>query len=111
MELLQIGIFLKIWKRFAKNTEINCLRHLLNIVQIMVSLFRMAYYSRINNFICIQGAMIAWNGCEKIINKSKLIVEVKDQTKDYFNSLIPVSECELGIDISSDIKSKKIKIS
>jgi hypothetical protein len=63
----------------------------------------------LNNFN-YQGAMIAWNGCEKIISKSRQIVEPEEQNKEYLYNLEPMAKCELGTSISADIKAEKIKI-
>ena len=54
--------------------------------------------------------MIAWNGCEKIISNSKLIIEPEEQTKEYLYSLEPTAKCELGTSISTDIEAENIKI-
>lgn len=56
------------------------------------------------------GVMIAWNGCEKLIHKSKDIVYPKEQNDKFFKNLTPLGKAEFGIDISQKINKLNIKI-
>lgn len=56
------------------------------------------------------GVMIAWNGCEKLINKSDDIVYPKDQNDEFFKNLKPLSKAEFGIDIIEKINKLNIKV-
>lgn len=56
------------------------------------------------------GVMIAWNGCEKLINKSDDIIYPKDQNEQFFQNLKPLSKAEFGIDIIEKINKLNIKV-
>ena len=60
------------------------------------------------------GVMIAWNGCERMLSrngaaKEIVVVESGQQDQAFFDSLKPIGKCELGEDISKQIKLLQIK--
>ena len=56
------------------------------------------------------GTMIAWNGCEKFISNSNQIFEPNKQNDSFFVNLKPTAKCDLGKDISYQVKLFDIKI-
>jgi hypothetical protein len=53
--------------------------------------------------------MIAWNGVEKMLQRSNDIVMPLMQDSIFFHELKPVGKCELGKDIANELKMLKIK--
>lgn len=56
------------------------------------------------------GVMIAWNGCEKLEHDSRDLVVPQKQDYQFFESLIPMGKCEIGPDVSLDVKLFNIKV-
>ncbi len=54
--------------------------------------------------------MIAWNGCEKLLNNSSDIVYVDQQDERFFENLAPSGKCELGESVDFQIKMLHIKV-
>lgn len=55
------------------------------------------------------GVMIAWNGCEKLEHNSADCVEPGRQDELFFDSIVPMGKCEIGEDVSFDVKLLRIK--
>ena len=53
--------------------------------------------------------MIAWNGVEKVEHDSRDLVLPHKQDSQFFESLIPMGKCEIGPDISLDVKLLNLK--
>jgi N6-L-threonylcarbamoyladenine synthase len=72
-------------------------------------------YQMINSMTPIKyctdnGVMIAWNGCEKLLNNSKDIIFPDEQNELFFKNLKPSSKCELGVSLEAELKLLRIKI-
>ena len=55
------------------------------------------------------GVMIAWNGIEKLNNKSEHIVHPNDQSQLFFDSMKPEGRAHLGRDMTYQVKLLNIK--
>lgn len=62
------------------------------------------------NYCTDNGVMIAWNGCEKLKNNSNDCFSHENQNEDFFETIKPLGQCELGSDKTLDLKLLNIKI-
>lgn len=56
------------------------------------------------------GVMIAWNGCEKLLENSKDIIFPDEKNNLLLKNLKPSPKCELGESLETELKLLKIKI-
>lgn len=53
--------------------------------------------------------MIAWTGCEKLEHDSADCVWPHQRNSLFFDSIKPMAKCEIGQDVSLDVKLLNIK--
>jgi len=95
--VLSGGVASNIYVR--KELEKTCLKY-----QVQTSMTPIKYCTD-------NGVMIAWNGCEKLLDNSKDIVFPEEQNNMFFKNLKPNPKCELGESLEAELKLLKIKLS